>query len=170
MFKRLAILGGLISALFISALPAKAADLYVVNTTTANVVSNAVSGGGYLIKALTWINTTTNVSTVKLYDISNTTTTMVQEAYTRLGPGYATNITTTFTNAVGIVVTNITAGFYTPSATVASNTIERPYLLQFTVPASGTFIYPGAPRAVSQGIAFMPNQAGTYQLTYVIEQ
>lgn len=145
---------------------ANSADLYKVNTTTANVVSNVLSSGGYLLKAVYWINTTTNVATVKLYDISNTTTTIVQEAYTSLGPGYATNTVTTFTNAAGIVITNTVPGWFTPSVSVATTTNERPYVLQFIVPASGVLPLTSINRMLGNGLAVLPNQAGTYQITY----
>lgn len=145
---------------------ARSADLYKVNTTTANVVSNILSAGGALLKAVYWINTTTNVATVKLYDISNTTTTIVQEAYTSISSGYATNTVTTFTNAAGIVMTNTVPGWYQPSATVSASTNERPYVLQFIVPASGVLPLTSLNRMLSQGLAVLPNQAGTYQITY----
>lgn len=153
-------------ALFAFVTPAKSADLYAANGTTANVVSNVLSAGGYLIKAITWINTTTNAATIKFYDTATTTTTIVQEAYTKLGPGYATNMVSTFTNAFGIVVTNTTPGWFVPSASISQATNERPYVIQFVVPASGTFTLSGVNREVSQGLAVLPNQAGTYLLTY----
>jgi len=145
---------------------AKSADLYAVNTTTANVVSNVLSAGGYLMKAVTWINTTTNVAIVKLYDISNTTTTMVQEAYTSFGTPYATNIVTTFTNAAGIVMTNTVPGTFTPTTSVSQATNERPYVLQFVVPASGTMTFTDVNRMLGNGLAVLPNNAGTYLITY----
>lgn len=157
----LALLAG---ALFMPA--ARSADLYAVNGTTANVVSNVLSAGGYLMKAVTWINTTTNVAIVKLYDISNTTTTMVQEAYTSFGTPYATNIVTTFTNAAGIVMTNTVPGTFTPTTSVASNTVERPYVFQFVVPASGTMTFTDVNRMLGNGLAVLPNNAGTYLITY----
>lgn len=153
-------------ALLAGAVFTQAADLYKVNTTTANVVSNVLSAGGVLLKSVYWINTTTNVATIKLYDISNTTTTIVQEAYSSISAGYATNTVTTFTNAAGIVMTNTVPGWYQPTATVTASTNERPYVLQFIVPASGVLPLTSLNRMLSQGLAVLPNQAGTYQITY----
>lgn len=151
-------------ALFMPA--TRAADLYKVNTTTANVVSNVLSAGGVLLKAVYWINTTTNVATIKLYDISNTTTTIVQEAYSQISAGYATNTVTTFTNAAGIVMTNTVPGWYQPTVSVSASTNERPYVLQFIVPASGVLSLNSLNHMLSQGLAVLPNQAGTYHITY----
>lgn len=156
---------GLCLALF-TPVATKAADGYVAQTAAANTVSNILSAGGYLIKAITWINTSTNVATIKFYDTATTSTTMVQAAYTQFGTPYATNWVTTFTNSAGIVITNTTPGFYVPTTSVSTFTNERPKVLQLLVPASGQVVLTDINRSVSMGLSVLPNQAGTYLLTY----
>ncbi len=164
LFRTIAALG-LAAALFTPA-RIEAADLYKANTAAANTVSNVLSAGGYLIKALTWINTSTNAALIKFYDSSTTSTTIVQAAYTRFAAPYATNWVTTFTNSAGIIVTNTVPGYYTPTTSVSASTNERPYVLQVLVPASGQIVLSDINRMVSMGLSVLPNNAGTYLLTY----
>lgn len=146
--------------------PAHAADQVLPGTATANVVSNVFSAGGYLLKAITWINTSTNIATIKFYDTSNTSTTVVQAAYTSFGTPYATNYVTTFTNAGGIVITNTTPGIYTPSTSVSASTNERPYVFQMVIAPGAAVTASDLGRMVGNGLAVLPNQSGTYSLTY----
>lgn len=145
---------------------AKSADLTLSGLGTANTVSNVLNAGGFLIKAIAWVNTSTNAAIIKLYDISNTTTTIVQEAYTSFGTPYATNIVTTFTNAAGIVMTNTVPGTFTPSSTVALATNERPRVLEFLVGPSGVLNLTDVNRMVGNGLSILPNNSGTYLITY----
>lgn len=161
------ILKGLgLAALLLTCNSVRSADLYFSSTGAANTVSNVLSAGGYLLKSVYWVNTSTNVALIKFYDTANTTTTMVQLAYTQLGTPYATNVANVWTNASGLVVTNTLPGIYTPSSTVSQATNERPYVLQLTVAASGTINLTDVNREVGMGLAVLPNQAGQYMLTY----
>lgn len=157
---------GLTLALFST--PVRGADQTFVSTGAANVVSNVFSAGGYLLKAVTWINTSTNVALIKFYDTANTSTTIVQAAYTSYGTPYATNFVNIFTNAAGIVLTNTTPGIYTPSTSVSASTNERPYVYQLIVAPSAAVTASDLGRMVGNGLAILPNQAGTYSLTYSV--
>lgn len=162
-FIRLIAALGLCLALFT---PARAADSTWASTATANVVSNVFSAGGYLLKAITWVNTSTNVALIKFYDTSSTVTNITNGAYTTYGTPYATNWVNTFTNAGGIIITNTTPGIYTPSTSVSAATNERPYVYQMIVAPSAAVTVSDLGRMVGNGLAVLPNQSGTYSLVY----
>lgn len=105
-----------------------------VFTLTSATVSNLFSAPR-IIQNVTILATTTNNTTVKFYDSSNASTSIVRAAYTSYS-SYATNYDVVFTNSAGLLVTNTFDGIYTSSTSNSAVTNERPRVGVITVPAS----------------------------------
>lgn len=158
----------LAAALFfgLAASPAtRAADLYLTGTAAANVSSNIVATGGLLIADINWINTSTNTALIKFYDTTANTNTIVRPAFTSY-TRYTTNWVNVFTNAAGIVSTNTFSGTYYAPVSNAAVTNERPIMVTFQVPASGTFNLTDINSEIAHGLTVLPTQAGQYVITY----
>lgn len=149
-------------ALFV-AVSASAQQQQLLTSLTANTASNLLAKA-YIIDNFIVINSTTNIATLKFYDSSTTSTTMVQAAYTSYS-SYATNFSTVFTNEANVLVTNSFTGIYTAptSNTVATNT--RPAIYTLIVPASST-LTKDVRLQVMRGLTVVPNQTTTLLTTY----
>ena len=159
MFKSL-----LVGALLLIAPALQAQQLQSVVALASNTVSNLLSGA-YIIDNFIAINATTNNVTIRFYDTSNTTTTMVQAAYTSYA-SYATNYSITFTNEAGVLVTNTFAGIYTAPTTNSAATNSKPVIQSIIVPA-GTTLNKDVRLQVVKGLAAIPvGSAVTLLTTY----
>jgi len=129
----------------------------------ANVVSNLFTNGKQISQIIATA-TSTNITTFKFYDSSNTSTTIVQAAYQNWA-SYATNFSTTFTNESGVLITNSFSGIWTYPTSVSASTNARPVVLTLVVPA-------GAQRTkvinllTIHGLNVIPNQSGIVEVDY----
>lgn len=152
----------LIALLALSTLVAKA-DGVALTSLTAGVASNLLSGT-FIVDKVAVIATTTNITTVKFYDTSNTTTSYVAAAYTRY-TGYATNFSNIFTNEAGLLITNTYAGWYTAPVSVSAATNSRPVLYQVSSPAS-SILSQDVKFQTIRGLAAVPDQDCQVVITY----
>ncbi len=139
----------------------------IVIPVTANVVSNLFVNGK-IIDSISVTATTTNITTFKFYDSSNTSTTIVQAAYQNWA-SYATNITQVFTNESGLLVTNTFVGRWTYPTSVTASTNTRPVTVTLVAPASSmrsqTF------RLLTlHGLNVIPNFDGIVEVEYRPQQ
>lgn len=157
----------LIAVLAIFAISARAADLSTVQSVSATTPLTLVSGGNWLVKAVTWINAnTTNTATIKFYDSSANVTSVVRAAYNSY-TSYATNFSSTFTNTAGIIVTNTYAGIYTAATANTAVTNERPTVLgPWVIPVSATYVVDDFKYAPINGLTVYSTLAGTVQVDY----
>ena len=114
------------------------ADLTVSQSVSAATPLTLLSGGGkYQIYNITFFNSTSAIASLKFYDSAGNSTSMIRGAYTSYET-IATNWTSTFTNAEGIVITNTFNGTVSYGTSVAAATNERPIQVNFAVVGSGT--------------------------------
>lgn len=132
-------------------------------TLTANVVSNLFTSGK-IIDNITFTATSTNITTAKFFDSSNTSTTIVQAAYDNYAH-YNTNITYVFTNEAGLLVTNNFIGVWVYPTTVSASTNTRPTLQTIVVPGSATRSK-DVRILTLHGLNVVANQAGIVEVTY----
>lgn len=150
--------------LMLAAVSTQAASGTKTFPLTANTVSNFLSGQ-YVIQNITLIASTTNITTVKVFDSSNTATTMVINAYTKYN-GYATNYSTVFTNANGVYVTNSYSGWYTAPVAVSGSTSTRPIV--YTLMAPGSMITSKDVNiGTLTGLALVPDQNCIVAISYI---
>lgn len=121
-----------LSALVLMVLPVFA-DMEVT-TLTGGTPVNLLSTSK-IIDNITVLATTTNVTTLKCYDSSTSTTNIVRAAYTSYA-SYSTNWSTVFTNESGLLVTNSFTGRYTAPTANSAITNERPKVAVLAVPGS----------------------------------
>lgn len=117
-------------ALTLFTAPADNVTVIVPANTASNLVAFPI-----ITDEITFTATTTNLTTVYIYDSANTTTNMGLGAYTRF-TSYATNYSVVFTNENNILVTNSFTGRYTAPVTVASATNTLPALVTVVIPGS----------------------------------
>lgn len=139
----------------------------VLTSLAANTVSNLVSQAA-LIDNFAIVNATTNDATVTFYDSSNTSTTIVRNAYVSYS-SYATNFNVVFTNATGVLVTNTFSGMFTGPTTNSAVTNARPVIMSIPVPAN-SILNKDVRLQVLRGINAIPNQAVTITTTYRLPQ
>lgn len=114
------------------------ADVTVSSSVTAATPLTLLTGGGkYQIYNITFFNSTSAIASLRFYDSAGNSTSMVRGAYTSYET-VATNWTSTFTNAEGIVITNTFNGVASVGTSVAATTNERPVQVNFSVVGSGT--------------------------------
>jgi hypothetical protein len=146
----------------------QAQDRYTVATIAPNTPLTVLTGGKYLIKDLLYTSTnTTTAGTFWFYDSSGDDTNYVTQAYTAIGTPYSTNYNNVFTNASGILITNIIAGIYTPITSVLASTNERPKILGPV--AVGVNTYTSLPDVMMMpriGLTVRSTVGGTVQVTY----
>lgn len=135
----------------------------VVYSMAANTASNILSAP-YLVQQIQVINSTTNIATVKFFDSATDTTNVVLGA-TVSYTSYSTNYSTTFTNEMGLLVTNSFTGLYTLASTVDASTNALPTLQTIMVPASGTVTLDTSLYLV-RGLAVVPTQNCIISTTY----
>lgn len=145
------------------AIPAKAQQLMVLTSLSANTTSNILSASA-IIDNLTLINTTTNNAQVNFYDSSNTTTTRVQAAYTAYS-SYSTNFSVVWTNEANVLVTNTFSGLYTGPTAVSASTNTLPLVISLFVPAS-TILNKDVRLHTIRGLNATASQALTLTTTY----
>ena len=105
-----------------------------VTVLTANTASNILSSAK-IVDGITVTATSTNITTIRFYDSSTTSTTLVQAAYQRWS-SYQTNYASVFTNEAGILITNTFRGTWTYPTSVSVATNAKPTLVTIIVPAS----------------------------------
>lgn len=139
----------------------KAAETTV--TLTANTPVNLFTSGK-AIHNITAFATSANITTLKFFDSSSTSTTMVQAAYSSIS-SYNTNFVQVFTNESNVVITNTFSGIWTyPTAvTVATNTL--PTLKTVLIPASSDVNQNVALQTI-RGLTVVPNQNAIISITY----
>ena|SRR3990167_180468 len=99
--------------------------------------TNSISLTPMSIKQVTLTTGTEGATTVNFYDNSRTNIIYTNNAFsTRVS--YTTNFTVNYTNANGVVQTNLFDGVWTASSTTAAATNTLPVLLSITLPASST--------------------------------
>jgi hypothetical protein len=139
------------------------ADNYTSAALTGGTASTLLSSGGYAIAQLTFTASTTNATTIKVYD-SSSSTNVVRAAYTNFTT-YATNFNSVFTNESGVLITNTFDGTYTGPVANAAVTNERPVLAQFIVVGNGqrtlSFNTP-----VARGLVAVASANGTLEVQY----
>lgn len=155
----------LIAAAWLLTLTAAAQYTVIVQPTTANAVSNYLSGR-YTITELKFSNgSSSNNATLKFYDWATAATNVIRAAYTSY-TSYQTNWNVAYTNSAGIVATNTFSGWYSLEVSNAAVTNEQTRLATITVGAGKTDqLLPITP-IVARGLTLLPDQAGTLQITY----
>lgn len=153
----------LLAAVLFVSVSVSAQQQQLLTSLTANTASNLLASA-YIIDNFIVINSTTNIATLKFYDSSSTSTTLVQAAYSSYA-SYATNYSTVFTNEANVLVTNTFVGIYTAPTvhTIATNT--RPSIYTLIVPASST-LTKDVRLQVMRGLTVVPNQTTTLLTTY----
>jgi hypothetical protein len=112
------------------------ADLTYAASVTANTPVTLLTGGKYQIYNITFFNSSNAVSVLKFYDSIGNSVSNVQAAYTSYAT-VATNWSTVFTNAEGIIITNTFTGVAEIGTAVAATTNLRPTKVNFAVAGSG---------------------------------
>ncbi len=115
---------------------AYAQNLSAVNTLTGGTPVNVFSTP-QLVDDITITATSTNVTTVRVYDAPTSSTNIVQAAYVRYA-SYNTNIVQVYTNENNVVLTNTFSGIYTYPISVSVSTNQRPVIATLVIPGSGT--------------------------------
>lgn len=152
----------LLTALAAMTFTVSRADNLVI-PVTANVVSNLFANGK-TIDSITVTATTTNITTFKFYDSSNTSTTIVRAAYQNWA-SYATNFSTVFTNEANLLVTNTFTGRWTYPTTVSAVTNSRPAIV--TLVAPGSSLRTQDLRLLTlHGLNVIPDQNGIVEIEY----
>ena len=161
--KKLLFLFGLLFAGFSSFAQLHTTTVALTYGTPAIVLT----GGGYEVSELKFINAVATNATIKVYDAATAITNLVRPAYTSYS-SYSTNYSTTHTNSAGIVVTNTWSGIYRASTANSAITNERTKLLgPFAVPASATTVLDGFTVTPALGLVVLSDLAsGTLQVTY----
>lgn len=157
----------ILSAIFAMAFTSQAQTKTLVSAVTAATPLTLLTGGKYTITEFVFQNAGTNTGTIYFYDSASNSTNYVQGAYTSYTQ-YATNITSTFTNTAGIIITNVFPGVYTSSATVSASTNERPYIIgPIALTGSAATLVEPTPVAPALGLTvYTTAAAGTLQVTY----
>ena len=165
MKKILAILFSLLTALTVQA-QFKTISLSV----TADTPTNALTGGNYIVTGIQFVNAnTTNTGNLWFYDATGVTTNRVRAAHT-LWSSYATNITSTFTNSSGLIITNTFAGTYRYSTSVSAATNEAPKILgPYYIPSSTSVEIDGIAYSPAKGLTAWSTVAGALTVTYRVE-
>ena len=117
-----------------------------------------------IIDNIAVLATTANNTTVKFYDAATATTNFVQAAYTRY-TSYATNFTSTFTNSLGVLVTNTYAGVYRAPVAVGAATNEMTKITTIMVPASALLTRDTTIQTV-KGLVALSDQDAVVTVTY----
>jgi len=144
--------------------PSANAQLTTVVPVTATTPTNLLSGGKYVITSILFINgNSSNAATVKIYDSAGATN-YVQPAYVSYA-AVATNWSSIFTNADGLIVTNTFTGISNFGTSVAASTNERPAKLTFLCGANtsrtvNTVFQP------TLGATLYSTTAGTVEVAY----
>lgn len=148
-------------------LPVQAADRVLSASYSAATPTNLLSGGKYIVKDVLLISSATNTSTIKFYD--STGATNYVRAATTAYASYATNYSTVFTNAGGLLVTNTYAGVYRGSTSVAAATNELPSVVgPYLVTAAGTRTLTDLNIMPVKGLTLYGTGAGTVEITYEV--
>jgi hypothetical protein len=124
-------------ALLAFALPAFGqANLTVAEAVTADTPLTVLDGGKYAISTITfWNYNTTNVAVLKFYDSTDNSTSQVVGAHTTWAIVNSTN-TSIYTNAQGLLITNIQIGVTRESTSVGASTNQLPRKVNFAVSTS----------------------------------
>ena len=138
-----------------------------VSTLTANTAANILATPK-AIDSITVTATTTNITTVRFYDSSTTSTTLVQAAYQRWA-SYQTNYSTVFTNEANLLVTNTFRGTWTYPTSVSVATNARPAILTLIIPASSQRTKIGNLLTI-QGLTAQANQDAIVEVDYKANQ
>ena len=155
-----------IAALFVS-VAAFAQQSVVTASLTYGTPAIVLTGAGYEITSIKFVNGVATNTTLKFYDAATAITNLVRPAYTSYS-SYATNYSTTHTNSAGVVVTNTWSGIYRASTSNSAVTNERPKILgPFVAPASSTTELDGFQVSTALGLVVLSDLAsGTIQVTY----
>lgn len=148
------------------------AALVFTVSTYADTISYAVTAGACsnllsvpkLVNQIIVTATTTNTTTFKFYDTSNTTTTRVQTAYANT-ISYATNFSVVFTNEANLLITNSYTGLWTGPSNVSASTSSLPAIVTLVVPASAQRTKIIQMQNI-RGLAVVPNQDGIVEVDY----
>lgn len=153
--------------LLFAALSALAQQHTTVAAITYGTPAIVLTGGGYEVSEIKFINAVATNTTLKFYDAATATTNLVRPAYTSYS-SYATNYSTTHTNSAGIVVTNTWSGIYRSSTANSAVTNERTKILgPFAAPASATTTLDGFNVTPALGLVVLSDLAsGTLEVTY----
>lgn len=165
-FKNLTKLAVAVALLLPAALQAQ--TKYSVSTIAPNTPLTILTGGKYLIQDLLYTSTnTTTAGTFWFYDSISDDTNYVTQAYTSVGSPYSTNYNNVFTNASGLLITNIIAGIYTPITSVLASTNERPKILGPVAVGVNTYTsLPDVNMMPRLGLTVRSTVGGTVQVTY----
>jgi len=137
----------------------------IASAVTAGTPLTLLSNANFRVESLTFINTSTNASTLWFYDSTSNSTNYVRGATTTYTLG-STNVSTIFTNSSGIVLTNTTAYFARIPTTVTAATNERPRLLPLAVTPSGSINLDDVGLLPMRGLTVYATQAGTLTVSY----
>lgn len=146
---------------------------YTASAQSPRVTASAVSAatpanllsGRYVTDEIYFINSSSsNTATIKFYDAASAITNIVRPAYSYID-GYSTNYSTVYTNAAGLLATNVTTTWYTYTVSASAVTNERTKLSTVSVPPSGARLLP-LRFIVANGLTVLSDQAGTIEVTY----
>jgi hypothetical protein len=144
---------------------ALAQETIVSSNITANS-SAILLGKGAIVDSFQFINTSTNLATVTLFDNGSNSTNIVLPQFVSYALGLVTN-TTAFTNESGVVINNNTVGIgYTLTTNAASTNSLPPIFVTTIQPSSSLTVSPVPNIAVIRGIVGAANQAVTVVTQY----
>lgn len=166
----LKVLGGYlftVVVLGLSTASLKAADVTSSTAVSAATALTILDGANYNIKSLIFYNgNTTNAGTFWFYDSDGNATNRILGAYTTYSTAASTN-TTVWTNAAGLLITNITVGVATTSSAVGQSTNELLKIVGVnTVPANGNKVLTDLNRTPLIGFTIYSTVDGTLDVTY----
>lgn len=152
-----------------------AAALFTAPRVAAATASASVTGGtpvnllagNYILKAVLFVNSSTNLGTLKFYDSGTTSTNYVQGAYVSYAT-VSTNWSQVFTNSEALVVTNTFTGVSRVGTTVTAVTNEKPAKLAFIVKASDSRSKENLALQSSLGWTLLSTVSGTIEYEYDI--
>jgi len=155
-----------IAALFLS-FSAFAQNKTITAALTYGTPSLVLTGGKYEILGVLFQNSVATNTTLKFYDAGTASTSIVRQAYTSWN-SYSTNFSYVWTNTADLLITNVFAGTYRYSTSVAAVTNERPKLLgPLAAPASAVLTVDSIAVSPNLGLVALSDTAsGTLQITY----
>ena len=144
------------------------ASLVVKSDSIAWPVASGVSSNllsvGTLIDNITVTSTSTNITTLRFYDSSTTSTSVVRGAYSQVR-SYATNFSVVFTNEADLLITNSFRGTWTYPTSVSAVTNSLPVWTTLVVPAGASRSKDYRGQTI-RGLTVVPNADAIVEVDY----
>lgn len=129
--------------------------------TLVGATPNTLATNAYIVDSIVITPTTTNLTTVKLFD-SASGTNMVLPAYTSYIQ-YATNVVFVYTNASSVILTNTYPGSWIQSVSNPASTNSYPVIGQWVTPGGGQQIATTRFQTIN-GLTLLSDFAASVQL------